>query len=56
MFMADGGASNVRLVGPQGLTHALAALRLYTYRFVPTHHVGPSYRPYHLARTWLSPP
>lgn len=36
MFMADGGISNLHLVGPQGLTHALAAFRLYTYRFVPT--------------------
>ena len=34
MFMADGGISNLHLVGPQGLTHALAALRLYAYRSV----------------------
>ena len=51
MFMADGGISNLHLVGPQGLTHTLAALRLYTYRFVPMSHIGPSYRPYYSVRT-----
>ena len=51
MFMADGGISNLHLVGPQGLTHTLAALRLYTYRFVHRYLVVPSYRPYYLART-----
>ena len=54
--MADGGISNLHLVGPQGLTHALAALRLYAYRFVPTPRVGPSYRPYYSVRTWVLPP
>lgn len=51
MFMADGGIKNLHLVGPQGLIHVLAALRLYTYRFVLAYRIGSPYRPYHPVRT-----
>jgi len=56
MFMADGGIPDLHVVGPQGLTHALAAFRLYAYRFVLSSRLGPSYRPHYPVRAWMSPP
>jgi ribonuclease Z len=32
MFFADGSINNINVVGPQGMLHSLAAMRLYTYR------------------------
>ncbi|KAI0694223.1 hypothetical protein BC835DRAFT_1415475 [Cytidiella melzeri] len=32
MFIADGGISNINLVGPRGLTHFLASMRSYLFR------------------------
>lgn len=34
MTLADGGCGQVDVIGPTGLTHFLAAMRKYVYRFI----------------------